>query len=621
MRTSIALGRPYRAQYRFRYARQRTLYTQRNAQQPSSYPNEIETHDDAPPSFDPWDKPASSTSSTATSFRPISASKNTLVTHEDSALTFGYDTHVKNEYAKIQGRTASEIHSILRVAASEGTVHSIYRVQACVNYLLQELGEGPSVRLYSALILAQCRADGSVAEVERLLEEMGREGLEMDNSVCHDILKVLSVHPDYILRTQVLDYMRGKWFQLSDGGWHDVTAGLVREGSLEMAMERVEEMQRSGIRVLGWLYDLLTYSLAEREEMDEVLRLLQERVQAGDTNISPSLFYHLLDASARVLHYPLASYIWNSRVRTRYLNPSSGICLNTMALAAREADTALAQDVFDFLGRRDTTFEAQHYEVLIESYVNAGVPENGFYILSAMQAAGVVPTDGTTRRLAEYLMYPAAPADIVESMFAVLENIREKGGAIPVAAVNVLLETASSRQNLEQALELYGSIPEICDAAGGTPNLATFNQLFRLCHKMARKDVALRLAGEMVKARVLPDALTYDRMMLVCLRATTPSPPSHSVHPTEKEPLYEDGMRYYREMRAKGFEPRFGSALALVRTLTQAGDARVDEVLDELEGMDLPIRIAELRKWVAVNFGKVEAGEVESLDIKGVKEG
>ena len=514
-----------------------------------------------------------------------------------------------------------------------------------MNYLLKELGEGPSTKLYSALILAQCRADGSVSEVERLLEEMRGEGLEMDGRVAHDVLKVLSVHPDYVLRSEVLDFMRGKWFSLSEGGWHDVTAGLIREGSLEMAMQRVEEMQRSGIRVLGWLYDLLIYSLAEREEMDEVLRLLVQRVESGDTNISGTLFYHLLDVSARVLHYPLASYIWNSRVRTRYLNPSSGICLNTMILAAREADTNLAQDVFDLLARRDTTFESQHYEILIEAYVNAGVPENGFYILAAMQQAGVVPTDGTTRRLAAYLSSPKASGSIIQDIFALLQSIRGKGSPVPVAAVNVLIETASNKRDLDLAVDLYKSIPDVCTTTTttsgggkgkgkgtGRPNLATYNLMLRLCHRSGRKDLAMRLAGEMVQGGVVPDALTYDRMMLVCLQVSSPSASSASssspeveveVEPESAEPPYEDGIRYYREMRAKGFEPRFGSALVLVRTLTRFADERVDGVLDELEGMDLPVRVGELRRWVSANFGKrgEEREGVEALTVRGVKEG
>jgi pentatricopeptide repeat protein len=257
-----------------------------------------------------------------------------------------------------------------------------------------------------------------------------------------------------------------------------------------------------------------------------------------------------------------------------------------MNLAARNRDTELAQDVFDFLSRRDTVFEAQHYEMILEAYVNANMPAKGFYVLSAMQQAGVIPNDGTTRRLFSWLK--RQQAETVKEMFAELQDIKEKGGPIPVAAVNVLIEAAVWLRDLDLAVDLYKAIPETCVS---TANLATFNILFKLCRQQRRKGLALSLAGEMVSLRIPPDAMTYDRMMLVCFN----------------EEDYEDGVRYYKEMRAKGFEPRFGSALVVVRTLTKWADDRVDEILDDLEGMNLPLRMPELRRWVKLNFGKVES--------------
>jgi hypothetical protein len=318
-RTSIALGRPYRQQYRFRKFDSHPRRVHSFAAGAQSDAGLLDQKCDVPERqertfFDPWEKPARSDDTAGyadanghTTYKPVTAKKNTLVSREDSCLVYGYDDKVALEEEKIQGRTANEIYSVLRVAASEGTVASIFKVQACLNYLVKELGEAtPNLRLYAALILAQCRADGSVAEVERLVEEMHREGFELDVGACHDVLKVLSVHPDYLLRAEILYYMRAKWFQLSDAGWHDVVAGLIREGSLEMAMERMEEMGRQGIRTLGWLYDLMIYALAEREELDEVLKLIRQRAAQGEVNISATLWYYLLDVSSQVLHVRLS---------------------------------------------------------------------------------------------------------------------------------------------------------------------------------------------------------------------------------------------------------------------------------------------------------------------------
>ncbi|KIW08821.1 uncharacterized protein PV09_00751 [Verruconis gallopava] len=597
-RSSITLGRPYRVQYRFRPFSSHVRYLHRFALADGQREYELlEQQQQAQLTrpFAPWEafEGDGFDDGKSVANKPANVKRNTLALAEDTALQLNYDVHVAVEEAKIQGRTASELYDILRIAAGEGSVPSIFKVQACINVLIKEHGEQPNLRLYSALILAQCRADGSVAVVERLLDEMSRDGFELDIGACHDVLKVLSVHPDYLLRSKILLYMRNRWFQLSYSGWHDVAASLIREGSLEIAMDYMDDMRREGIRILGWLYDMMIYALAEREEMDEVLRLLRQRVTDGDLNISPTLWYYLLDVSSRVLHYDLASYIWKSRVKTHHLNPPSGTCANLMNLAARNGDPELAQDVFEFLGKRDTVFEPQHYEMIIEAYVNVNMPENGFYVLSAMQEANVLPSEGTTRRL---LVWLRAHPERTQHMYNVLCDIKEKGGPIPVAAMNVLIEAAVHHRKLDQAIDLYKAIPEMCM---GSANLATFNALLKLCRQLQRKDLALTLASEMVALRVMPDAMTYDRMMLVCLIGED----------------YEDGLRYYMEMRAKRFEPRFGSALMLVKTLTKWGDKRVYGVLEDLAVMDLPLRVNELRRWVKENFGKKE--HVKLISYKG----
>jgi hypothetical protein len=124
-------------------------------------------------------------------FRPKS-----LALSYDIALNYHYDTQTQREEQALQGRSLNEVYSVLRAAASDGTTSSIYTVQACLQYLAKTLGEEPNPRLYAALILVNCRPEGSVGLVQKLLKEMYVEGYELDIGACHDILKVLSVHPD-----------------------------------------------------------------------------------------------------------------------------------------------------------------------------------------------------------------------------------------------------------------------------------------------------------------------------------------------------------------------------------------------------------------------------------------
>jgi len=222
--------------------------------------------------------------------------------------------------------------------------------------------------------------------------------------------------------------------------------------------------------------------------------------------------------------------------------------------------------------------------MMLEAYLNTDMPQNSLYVLSAMQQANVTPNEGTTRYLYRYLQaHQSRPSE----MFNELRVLKQNGGVVPIAAMNVLIEAACAHRNLDLAVDLYKSIPEMCDASAA--DLVTFNNMFRACRSADnRKDLALLLASEMVALKIVPDALTYDRIMLICIAQRD----------------YEDGMRYYREMRAKGLEPRFRSVIEFVRTLTKWGDERVYDVLDDLETMNIEVRMVELRRWVGEHFGK-----------------
>lgn len=74
------------------------------------------------------------------------------------------------------------------------------------------------------------------------------------------------------------------------------------------------------------------------------------------------------------------------------------------------------------------------------------------------------------------------------------------------------------------------------------------------------------LAEEMVKLDITPNALTYDRLVLVCCHA-------NDVH---------DAMLYYEEMRAQGYVPRRGTFEILIEKGVKEGDERVKLVLEDM---------------------------------------
>ena len=150
--------------------------------------------------------------------------------------------------------STSSLYSRLKVFAAKG---EYYKVREIVVFLVRERREKPSVEHYNALILSNISVTpGAAWRVHELLAEMRQAGLQLDVGTCHAVLKVLAVHPDHLLRADILEYMRSQWMSVSDSGEHDVVAGLLREGLFEQALERLDGMSRQNMRVQGWLLDM-----------------------------------------------------------------------------------------------------------------------------------------------------------------------------------------------------------------------------------------------------------------------------------------------------------------------------------------------------------------------------
>jgi len=227
-----------------------------------------------------------------------------------------------------------------------------------------------------------------------------------------------------------------------------------------------------------------------------------------------------------------------------------------------------------------------------------------------MSKAGIEPDAPSTRPLYLYL---SSSKHLPAKAWRTLESLKEDGQTIPPAAVNVVIESSISVGHFQEAVQQYKSLHTICSG----PNTNTFNVLLQATAKRdGSKDLAMFFASEMRALGVKPDALTYDRLVLVCLR--------------EKD--YEDAFRYLEEMvvvsggrgrvgedggsgrREGGWWMRGGTAAALVRRCCVTGDGRAWDLLNEME--ERGVGNAKLRSWVEGNWKKVaESGEngVEAL--------
>lgn len=116
------------------------------------------------------------------------------------------------------------------------------------------------------------------------------------------LTQALAVHSDYILRSEILKNMKERWYNLTTDGWHSLIVGLLRDGQYEMALDKLDEMQKQHLGIQPWLYDIFVYELCQAEEVEEALRILQYRVDHGDGNISANVWNYMLECCSRSLY-------------------------------------------------------------------------------------------------------------------------------------------------------------------------------------------------------------------------------------------------------------------------------------------------------------------------------
>ena len=111
--------------------------------------------------------------------------------------------------------------------------------------------------------------------------------------------QALAVHPDYLLRSEILEYMQERWFTLSDRGHNFVVAGLLRDRLFEQALEKLDRMVQQHVYVAPWLFDQAMYLLLDYGETEEAFQLLLLRRNTTDQSISAPLWLHLIEQASQ----------------------------------------------------------------------------------------------------------------------------------------------------------------------------------------------------------------------------------------------------------------------------------------------------------------------------------
>lgn len=345
------------------------------------------------------------------------------------------------------------------------------------------------------------------------------------------------MHPDYLLRHQILQTLRDRWLSLSPAGWHYVVAGLLREHQFELALDHIAQMERKDIVVEDWLHALLIYNLGDFGEHDEVLRLMRLRVDQG-FNISVDLWQHVLDVVSAAVHGEATRYVWGHTVQLGYLKPSHGICNNVLIVSARTGDTDLAASVVRFMADSDMTLEVQDYKELVETHITAGSLSAAFEVLCSMDKAGVPLEESTTLPLLAYVIREKIRA---RDSWNVLKRLKGSKHDIPRGCARVVLglcehEAQNDPFAVDEGMELYRELYMICPEGA---DAAIYNTLISMCRRAQNREAAMFAVKEMASLGVVPNGETFECLILMCLDADN----------------FQSAYLYFQDMLERGFSP------------------------------------------------------------------
>lgn len=296
-----------------------------------------------------------------------------------------------------------------------------------------------------------------------------------------------------------------------------MVAGLLREHKFEMALEQAALMQRKDIHVEDWLHSSMVYHLCDLGELDEVLRLMQVRVSQGN-DMTSELWMHVLRTAIEAQHFMTTRFVWRRMVELGYLHPPTPVCSDVLRVAASVSDIEIAKSVFRHLARRAISPVLEDYQQLIVANVGVGDLPAAFEVLCTMQEAGLPLDQTTTQPILAYMIH--SKTDRREA-WQVLKRLHNEKHVVPLAGVRVIAELCEhDAQNdptvVDDAIGFYNEIHTICPQGA---DLQVYNALIRMCRTALKREAGIFLVKEMATLNVIPDAGTFETIILMCLDA------------------------------------------------------------------------------------------------------
>ena len=399
--------------------------------------------------------------------------------------------------------------------------------------------------------------------------------------------------------------MERSWITLSSADYHHIAAGLLKDRQFELAWDQLGIMQTKGFYPEPWLLNLFLYTLSSISAWPEVTLILNTLPPERQFRLPTMLWSHLLHVATREHYQPLVSMIWNRAAKTGYINPPSGLCTTILESCAANGDTFTAADVFRLLGQRSSMLQSWHYESLLEAYLVSGDIEGVLSSAQIMTKAGFPLNEQNTRSLYTHLQENSGKiSDILGIISSESFGTRDP---VSLVFINTILEALLADGKLSAALDIFHKLNEYTPEPA---TVATFNILLQGCAQVAQKDTAMSLAREMRQYDIAPTALTYDRLILVCLS-------------TKKQDDLEDAWWYYEEAMAVGknhpatgdesWGLRRGTIRLLAENFVLHRDHRAFDLLNQCiaDGMDVNVLHRDIKDKWQLKWGQASRGYID----------
>jgi pentatricopeptide repeat protein len=258
-----------------------------------------------------WSKTRSSNTPSSDSTHQWQLKPSAIIGHTANRK----EARALNRTISLARQPTATLYELLSIEGAKGHYDAVLLI---INVLIRDREERPNKDMYAAILHSFVSSEnGTAGKVRKVLEEMGfweKDGwsmngvgkIDLDHKGCEVVLEALAVHPDYLLRNEILEHMKARWYTLSPRTHNFVVAGLLRDRLFEQALEKLDDMVRNDVKIEKWLLDKAMWMLLEFGQTEEAFHIfnLRHSLQSKDVNnryLKPSsaLLGAMLDAAGR----------------------------------------------------------------------------------------------------------------------------------------------------------------------------------------------------------------------------------------------------------------------------------------------------------------------------------